>query len=425
MAMTDPSNLSDLALNSDQRERAIEMTPTAGPSSLSDLALNSDQRERAIEMTLTAGPSRRLRFMRVGLLTFLAMVVAINWLTDPYGVWRIALIDRVYLSTQPGERVLTPYRVRNEQPTTMLIGNSRVLWGMPIEQAYRAGVFNASLPGASLDELAAIVDVALSNPRLKRLVWGVDFAYFDTNWSARDPLMRLRLEGNLGLKMTDTLFSTQALTASRKLLMRAVGGRKRLSPTQSVAVPWPQAVIAQALDDSLHRGVTTSKWRPAEWVPTYTRFRLSSQNVALFHDTVARARRAGIDVIVFIGPTSPYELEVIRQSGRWDTFQEWKRQLLSTQPYWDFSGYNELAFAEHLFTDAVHYEPGVGHLILRHLLGEDTTHCGETAPLILDSGAWVDAATVDQHLAQQDAARVARTAVSSRYQTLVTEMLRQ
>jgi hypothetical protein len=399
------------------------------PSNLSDLALNSDQRERAIEMTLTAGPSRRLRFMRVGLLTFLAMVVAINWLTDPYGVWRIALIHRVYLSTQPGERVMTPYRVRNEQPTTMLVGNSRVLWGMPIEQGLRDGILNAGLPGAALDELATTVRLASRNPRLQRVVWGVDFVYFDESWLGRDPLIRARLEGDVGLRITDTLLSTEALTASRKLLVRAVGGRRRLPPTQSALLPWPQATIAEALDGppvGLAQVTEAAlKWQLDEWVPRYATYRLSSKNVAVFRDAVARARTAGIDVIMFIGPMSAYELEVIRQSGRWDTFQEWKRQLLSTQPYWDFSGYNDLAFAEHLFTDAVHYEPGVGHLILRHLLGEDTTQCGETARLILDSGAWVDAATIDQHLAQQDAARVAHTAVSSRYQTLVTEMLRQ
>ena len=37
------------------------MTPTAGPSSLSDLAAPSDQRERAIEETPTAGPTAARR----------------------------------------------------------------------------------------------------------------------------------------------------------------------------------------------------------------------------------------------------------------------------------------------------------------------------------------------------------------------------
>src|SRR5437868_3180524 len=51
-----PSSLSDLAARSDQRERAIEGTPTAGPS-LSDLAACSDQWDWAKEMTPAAGSS--------------------------------------------------------------------------------------------------------------------------------------------------------------------------------------------------------------------------------------------------------------------------------------------------------------------------------------------------------------------------------
>ena len=376
-------------------------------------------------------PGRRLRLMFLCLIVFLAMVAGINWLADPYGVWRIALVDQVYLNSQPGERVLTPYRVRFERPTTILVGSSRTLWGMPIEQGYRDGILNASLPGSSLDELAAIVHVALRNPQLKRLVWGVDFFTFDENWTDfRDAETRLRLEGNLGLLLTDTLLNTEALAASRKLLVRAVAGRTRLPPTRVALLPWPQETIAEAFESSQREGLAHAtaasvKEQLAGWVSKYKTFRLSARHVALFRDTLTHAKAAGVEVILFIGPMSAYELEAIGDDGQWDTFEQWKRQLATIAPYWDFSGYNPLAYADDAFLDVVHFKAAPGHLILRHLLGQDTSRCGTSTRLVLDSGVWVDAATVEQHLVKQGAARRAAERPDSRYHMMVADILRQ
>lgn len=365
--------------------------------------------------------------MALSLVAFFVVVAGVNWLADPYGAWGIALIDRVYLRTNQDERVVTPYHLRTEQPTTMLVGSSRVLWGMPVEQGYRDGFFNASLPGASLDEIAGLVRVALRNPHLKRLVWGVDFFCFEENWSGRDPLMRLRLEDTFGLRVTETLLSTDALTASGKLLVRAAVGRIRLAATEAAPLPWPQAIVAAALDDAQQARVAEPNDRNSERqldreVFRYSGYRLSADGLARFRASVAAVRGAGVDVIVFIGPMNVYEIEAIHQGGSWDAFREWKRQLATIQPYWDFSGYNDLAYADHLFTDPMHYRAGVGQLILRRLLGEDTSKCGETAQLILDSGVWVDAATVDQHLARQEVARLAPR--NSPYQALGADLLR-
>jgi hypothetical protein len=378
--------------------------------------------------TAPVNSPRRLRLMLLTLVGLLVIVALTNWLIDPYGVWRISLIDRVYLRAEPSERIMIPYRVRIEQPATVLVGSSRVLWGVPTEQGYRDGMLNASLSGASLDELAAVIRVALRNPRLKRLVWGVDFLAFDAAWIGHDALLRRRLEPNVGLLITDTLLSAAALTASRQLLVRAVAGRERSARTQSVRLPWPQDVITRAFDDPSQASLSKEddsnvKQQLAGFVGNYRAYRLSTDDLVLFRDTVARATAAGIDVILFIGPMSAYELEAIRQGGHWDGFQHWKRQLLATRPYWDFSGYT--AYNDRLFRDALHYKAAVGHLILRHLLGADTSSCGRTARQIIDSGVWVDATTIDQHLARQDAARIAYTQRGSRSQELVAQVLGQ
>jgi len=354
-------------------------------------------------------PARRLWLMVLSLPGFLAAVGAVNFVVDPYGAWPATLIDRVYLNNKGCERVMTAYRLRTELPTTLLIGSSRVAWGIPIEQGSRDGFFNASLPGASLDELATIVRVALRNPQLRNLIWGVDFFSFDEAWPDRDPLLRVRLERNLRLMISETLLSTDALAASGKLLVRAAGGRTQLPATAAARLPWPQATVAQGLAASpdIQGGSDAAQRQLTGILPTYANYRLSPEHTALFRDTVSRARAAGIEVIVFVGPMSAQELDAIRNGGQWDTFQEWKRQLVAAQPYWDFSGYGELASTNHLFKDPAHYSPGVGHLILRHLLGQDTTQCGPMSRMVLDNGAWVDATSIEAHLARQATQRLA------------------
>lgn len=238
--------------------------------------------------------SRRLRLMLLGLLLLLAAVAGVNWITDPYGAWRVAIVDRVYTRDKIElTRVITPYRLRTKEPITLLIGASRVLLGMPIEQGYRDGVLNASLMGGTLDEIAPIAQVAIQKPKLHRLILEVEFFTFDKKWiGIRDPRMPRRLEGDTPLRVVETLLTTEVLDERRKLFLRA--GLSRTVPEHAIA----------------------------QWVDIYSNYRVSARQIALFRDTITQIRQAGIDAIVFVPPLGEYELETIRQSGHWEAFQQ-------------------------------------------------------------------------------------------------------
>jgi hypothetical protein len=75
-----------------------------------------------------------------------------------------------------------------------------------------------------------------------------------------------------------------------------------------------------------------------------------------------------VELIAFVAPATEYELEMIRQNGRWTEFQRWKRFLADNLPYTDFSGYNGIARSDRMFIDAWHMEPTVGAVIMRRLL---------------------------------------------------------
>jgi hypothetical protein len=380
---------------------------------------------------------RRLRLMLLCFAGLLAGVAAINWIVNPYGAWRSTLIDPAHRVTggaqnEAGERVTTAYRIRAEQPTTLLVGSSRVVVGMYIEHGARNGFLNASMSGASLAEIAAILRLARANPRLKRVIWGVDFYAFDRRFVGfRHPETRMRLEGDerqvMALRIKETLLSVQALDDSRKVLLRSARGRK--TGPFTAPVPWPEEVIRARLDDPGRPGLDRAddaslKAQLGNWIDNYTGYRPSDALRSLFSSAVADVRAAGIEVVLFVPPLSRCELEAMDQTGSWDAFQRWKQQLLAAGPYWDFSGYGKLDRIESLFLDVAHFWPAVGHVMLREFLGQGCGQCGEVARMVREAGVWVDAATIDAHLARQETMRTAGRSRGDRCVKVVEEMLR-
>src|SRR5216684_6290733 len=152
--------------------------------------------------------SRRLRLMAVALIAFFSAVVGVNYLANPYGAWRPRIFGDIYRLVD-NERLVIPYLLRTARPEILLVGSSRVMIGMEIEQGIRGGVMNAALSGATLQEIAKVVDRALRNPQLKRVIWGLDFFAFDENRSFSDPETCARLDGNLGPTIMETLLSLE------------------------------------------------------------------------------------------------------------------------------------------------------------------------------------------------------------------------
>ena len=357
---------------------------------------------------------RRLALMLLTLAAFSAATVVVNYLINPYGAWRIALVDPIFRADSDA-RITTPYLVRTMQPETLLVGSSRVRVGMAIEQGYRDGVLNGALQGADAGEAVDVVRIALGNSRLKRIVWGVDYFSFDESRTADRETMA-RLQGNPWVIFSETLFNLEALDAGRRELNRAWHGRKVLRAEWTRPVPWPQAEVCRGLAEPGRAGLGSAddakiQLQLVSDVPDYTGYRLSERKLGDFAATVALARRRGVEVIVFVPPISGYVLEMIRQSGQWPAFQRWKRELLAGGPYWDFSGYHAFALSPELFKDVMHFRPAVGHLLLRLLLSLDTSGCDSRSRIVAEAGLWVDERTTCDVQKTQDSRM--RTATAS------------
>ena len=365
------------------------------------------------------GLARRLRMMLTGFIAALTAVMAFNFLVNPLGAWRHRLVPDRYRRFRM-ERVVTPYLLRTSTPETLLLGSSRVRFGMQIDQGVKDGFQNASFSGSKLQEISKEVDVALRNPHLKRIVWGVEFTTFDQFNDGCTPDTCARLDGDLGIKLTDSILSTDTLGMSWRMLKRAARGD--VSEAGRMAIPWPAKFVchlfAHPQPPTLAGMDEDLRFREVTNLPEYRQFNYSPRLEQFFLGIVDRIRRAHIELIAFVPPVTEYELEMIRQNGRWPDFQRWKRFLAANISYTDFSGYNGVARSDRMFIEAWHMEPAVGAVIMRQLLGLPDCNCTD-AVVVWDSAIPMNAENVDAMLALQDRRMAAAIAEPNVYSTTV------
>jgi hypothetical protein len=350
--------------------------------------------------------------------------LALNYLVNPYGVWRPALIDPIYREIAHN-RAEMPHLLRAAHPAMVLAGSSRVYQGMPIEQGMRDGVLNAGLGGASLREVVEVVDAALLNPRLKRILWDVDFFQLDAGFDKAEPRLDERLRGSRELLLEDTLLNLGSVGDSLDTLKRAMRGRSHLRPTKTAAVPWPPALICRELNNEsfglTHQSALQIETQLTRSFPNlYVNYHFSNELIELLRRTIDRAHARGVEVIVMVPPMSQYELELIRQRGLWEVFKEFKRRLAAVGPFLDFSGYNQISQDDELFTDVLHVKPAVGFQLLRIALGTHPAACSPALRMVTANARLLDTHNVEAELAREDQSmRVAASSRGSRYVQVV------
>lgn len=367
----------------------------------------------------------RLMFALTGVL--IAGGIALTWLLNPFGATGSRFIDPIFRKVKR-ERLATPYLLREARPATVLLGSSRVLMGMRIEQGERDGVLNAAIKGATLQQISRIVDVALLNPRLKRIIWGVDFFAFSTHWKFQDPLFDARIGDQLGARLEDTLLSLDALGDGFDLFKRSLRGRDRLTVTMKAGVPWPMDLICEQYVSDRMDGldVGTPRQIALQLREIYYLYRLydfSPAQLAIFRDTVARIRARRVELLLFVPPMSEYELELIRQSGHWPDLEKFKRAIAAVAPYDDFAAYNAMAPRDEFYLQVIHFKAAPGHQIMRMLMGAETAPCSEDARAVTQSAVHVDEGSIDRVLALEAQMRDRAIAQESRYSRAAAEAI--
>lgn len=342
------------------------------------------------------------------LIALLLGAVGLNYWVDPYGLYRPRGAGdwKPHAATQ-GELV-KPYLVLRHPPRTLILGNSRAEVGFdPEDPAWPEAtrpVFNLALPGTGTRVARRLFEHVLATHPPQAVVLGVDYMDFLVEPGARggDPAMtrRLRLEAvhPASVRWLQRLHDLAATLVSLDALIHSLD-TLRLAGRQGVADLTEAGFNPMRDYQQIARRegyFNLFRQRDLENIRAYQRrprnlYSPGTATSPAFDDLTAiieaaRAREIPVQVVIY--PYHAHLLEILRLTGHWDLFEDWKRELAhrvashgrGRAMLWDFSGYHEYARTlvpapgdrkqtVHWYWEAGHFKRELGHLILLRLQG--------------------------------------------------------
>jgi len=316
---------------------------------------------------------------------FLLIVAILNVLVDPFFVFGTAW-DGPLSAYKPdiASRTAKAELLRRHRFPTLLLGSSRVEVGVaPDSPAFEGDkVFNAALRGANFYETYHEFRYAVETIPLERVFLFVDFYQFTSTETASRDFTKCRFAPHLDFSeyYLEYLFSWRAAESSFNVLTRYI----RKKPAEY------SALGHRCVVDMKHTTRPTRELFAAVsrgFIKTLATYRYSQDRLDLFRDVVRTCREKGIELTVVIPPVHAVQLETYEVSGLWETFLNWKRDLLAVLeaegnghvPLWDFTGYSEWTTEEVPDDDSIdgmkwyyessHFKSALGDLMLARILG--------------------------------------------------------
>lgn len=310
----------------------------------------------------------------------LSGVAGLNWLVDPYGVFRVSKVQG-FNHEKPqkfdNDRLFKTTDIIHLKPATILLGSSRMRQGLnpesPLLQEYLP-VYNLGLNGSNIYELRKYLEHSITNnPNLKRVILGIDFFMFNGERELQTAFVENRLNKKhfMPNDLLNTLFSLTALSDSKATLIAS----QKSSLNRADINYGDNGFLPYRNPDSAKQ-----EWRfqssIRQYLDFHDQYRLSPEYLQEYRKIVEICRQQGIELKVFISPAHAIQWETIAATGEWNTFEQWKREIVKINPVWDFSGYNSIT-TESLkkpmenYTDSSHYTPQIGDLMLKRLFNKD------------------------------------------------------
>lgn len=348
------------------------------------------------------------RYLRLILLTFVVAGLFVGGLihiVDPYAQHDTTLIggfNKIKPRSRTHLRAAKEMRLLRAKPTTVILGNSRADIGFdpksPNWPAKMQPVFNFGVPGEPMSGTLDRYFFLVRHQAPKFILLPLDYMDFLSEKAAPKAFPAIPDAADRGIKETllktaERYFSVTAFSDS----IRTIMGQGSAYPTHMTIQgfnPFKEFVPVIRLEG--HHLVAQAKLKKnrASFERQPRGFRLADgreaaplrQLRALLRD--ARAR--GITLIVLFYPYHAEYLDLLAATGRWRSFEDWKRTIVavlaeeesSTQGsgplVWDFANYDRVtmepiprpkdkATEMRYFWEPSHFKATLGDLILERI----------------------------------------------------------
>jgi len=347
---------------------------------------------------------RHRTYFAVLLITLLALVAAVvtmNALVDPLDVYRIVRkegFNSVKSAYIPYARLAKPSQIARGQYDRLGIGSSRMLMGIPVNNAawekYGKG-FNAGIQGADLMQIRDLFEHAVVVSQVKSVLIDLDLFMFNA-WmpSGEYPYPVAKLDETPRekfLRERDTasllLFSPGVSQASIETLRKQDKKKDKVmfdgttnpeKERQQVLKDGYEVRFRQFEDRMIRTGWSICKDN------RYAFERGATNKMQVFRAILQMAKDHQVEVKFFIPPVHVRLLEVMQAAGLDPYADEMKRKLLgeisavyggdtNNVALWDFSGYHRYAqetvpqqqgVAMQWYLDASHFSQALGQKML-------------------------------------------------------------
>jgi hypothetical protein len=347
--------------------------------------------------------SRFLSWWMKASLAFVVAAAGLNVVMDPYLLFdspRIARLNARKPAVETQERMMKAYDVLRADPKTVILGTSRVDYGMDAEQLewpdeYRP-VYNLALRGGGLYTSLRYLQHAAAQNKVSIVLLGLDFEYFLSIAESRPPTDP-EFEGRLHIA-PDGSINTRSFAQQARDWSRGTFTVQAL--LDSVATF--SANFQRGSFDMVQGNVSELHYLPYTTGGSYPL--IAAVDLRTIHDWRGKSsdprvllilrkilelcQSSGIRVILFINPVHADELEILDLLGYWEMLEDWKRALaILVEQYskrgslsdgtvlWDFMEYNaytsESVLANQMlrwFWDSRHYRITLGHALVLRML---------------------------------------------------------
>ncbi|MFD0673659.1 hypothetical protein [Cohnella sp. GCM10027633] len=348
------------------------------------------------------------RIFIVGCASVLLVIILLNLLVDPYGVWR-SPVDRNLNLKKPNlfthQRMLKAADIIHDKPKVVFLGSSKVQNGLEPDDYFRLTgkpAYNLGMGGAVMSEQLAYLKHALYNqPSLNTVVIGLDFRSFNRFRPVTPDYDEARLQIP-SLLLSPDFFKTTITLDAIKESINTIKANKDSNYPENVfnrnGKRTEQSLQAENGGRNMidiFAGYWSASMNSTE---TYKTYELSEQYLDDFKAIVELCKDKRIKLLVFVSPSHASLVESIRVAGQWDNYEQWKRKLVEITPLWDFSGYNSIT-SEPItnqmqnYWDSTHYRKNVGKMVLERMLAINDER------LHNDFGVWIEnESTMETHL---------------------------
>ncbi len=353
----------------------------------------------------------RLTILLATLAVTLVSIAGVNALVDPFGVFpTFAAAGMRDFESKRGSRTAKAADLARGGYGVVFFGSSRTETGfdprldfIPDQPGH-----NAALAGTSMWELVRVYRHAAANNPVRTAVFALDFFMFAQGRGEFDDFLSSRFNPHRGepAHTLDLLLSQRALAATITSIRAALSGN---------ASNYDDAGFrAGGIVETMRTSVEISRARIRGFRSgIFADYIFDEDAFNEFAEIVAARYSDGLTTIILVPPIHALHLELIRDAGLWEEFEQFKRRLARLARksdsgggvfVHDFTGYSRFTTEPLPLDDpgrpmrwhweTSHFRAELGEIALRIVFGADAVEAGSTF------GRPLDTATIEEHLAQ-------------------------